>query len=85
MVTGEVSTLIRYVVDVNGEKTDVMIPVAAWRKMLASWKKMVELAEDKEGSAIRENWRQRRAAGNVETISLDDLERELMADGLLPG
>ena len=85
MVTGEVSTPIRYVVDVNGEKTDVMIPVAAWRRMLASWKNMVELAEDKEDSAILENWLQRRAAGNVETISLDDLERELMADGLLPG
>ena len=85
MVTSEVLAPIRYVVDANGEKTDVMIPVATWQRMLMSWKEVVELEEDKEDSAILQDWLQRRAAGSVETVSLDDLEREMWADGLLPG
>ena len=76
--TSEVLAPIRYVVDANGEKTDVVIPVATWRKMLVSWKEVVELEEDKEDSAILQDWLQRRAAGAVETVSLDDLERELL-------
>lgn len=62
-----------------------MIPVAAWQRLLASWKSAVELAEDKEDSAILQDWLQRRAAGDVETVSLDELEQELVADGLLAG
>lgn len=38
--------------------------------------------EDKEDSAILRDWLQRRAAGAVETVSLDELEQELAADGL---
>ena len=57
------SSLIRYVVDANGEKTDVMIPVATWRKLLVSWKEVVELEEDKEDSAILQDWAATRAAG----------------------
>ena len=53
--------------------------------MLVSWKEVIELEEDKEDSAILQDWLQRRATGGVETVSLDDLERELWADGLLPG
>ncbi len=37
--------------------------------------------ELKEDSAILQDWLQRRAAGAAETVSLDDLERELLADG----
>ena len=85
MVTSEVLAPIRYVVDANGERTDVMIPVATWQKLLVFWREAVEQEDDKEDSAILQDWLQRRAAGAVETISLDDLERELWADGLVSG
>lgn len=53
-----------------------------------SWRKSSPIPatnEDKEDSAILQDWLQRRAAGAVETISLDEMEQELTADGLLPG
>ena len=78
MATSEVLAPIRYVVNANGEKTDVVIPVTTWPKMLVSWKEVVELEEDKEDSAILQDWLQRRAAGAVETVSLDELERKLL-------
>lgn len=40
--------------------------------------------EDNEDSAILRDWLQRRDAGQVKSISLEDLERELVIDGLLP-
>ena len=76
--TLETCSPIRYVVDANGEKTDVVIPMATWQKMLVSWKEAIELEEDKEDSAILQDWLQRRAAGSAETVSLDDLERDLL-------
>ena len=85
MATSDVLAPIRYVVDANGKKTDVVIPVTTWQKMLMSWKEVVELQEDREDSAILQDWLLRRAAGAVETVSLDELEREMVADGLLPG
>ena len=36
--------------------------------------------EDKEDSAILQDWLQRRAADAVETLPLDELERELLPD-----
>ena len=78
--TLETCSPIRYVVDANGEKTDVVIPVATWQRMLVSRKEVVEQEEDKEDSAILQDWLQRRAAGGVKTVSLDDLERELLPD-----
>ena len=50
-----------------------------------SWEAEFAKDEDKEDSAILQDWLQRRAAGAVETVSLDDLEREMVIDGLLPG
>ena len=85
MTTSEVLAPIRYVIDANGEKTDVVIPVATWQRMLVSWREVVDLAEDKEDSAILNDWLKRRNAGQAETISLEDLEREMVIDGLLPG
>jgi len=49
------------------------------------WEAAFAKDEDKEDSAILQDWLQRRAAGAVETVSLAELERELVADGLLPG
>ena len=85
MATSEVLAPIRYVVDANGAKTDVVIPVATWQRMLVSWKEVVDLEEDKEDSNILRDWLQRRDAGQAESISLEDLEREMVIDGLLPG
>lgn len=85
MATSEVLAPIRYVVDANGERTDVVIPVATWQQMLVSWREVVELEENKEDSAILHDWLLRRDAGQAETISLEDLEREMVIDGLLPG
>ncbi len=73
MATSEVLAPIRYVVDANGEKTDVVIPVATWQRMLVSWREVIELEEDREDSAILRDWLLRRGAGQAESISLEDL------------
>jgi hypothetical protein len=85
MTISETITSVRYVTDSNGEKTDVLIPLSAWKTLLATWKKTIELLEDQEDKAILQEWLENRAAGKVEMISLDALEQELVADGLLPG
>ncbi len=74
----------RYVVNANGEKTDVLLPVSAWETLLASGKNLTELLEDQEDGAILKEWLERRTAG-LKSISLDDLERELTDDDSLPG
>ena len=84
MAVRETSAHLRYVVDTNGEKTDVVIPLTTWRELLLAWREMVELREDEEDTAILKDWLERRATGRVETVSLAELERELIADGLLP-
>ena len=42
MTFSEALTTVRYVMDANGEKTDVLIPLTAWKALLASWKQLVE-------------------------------------------
>lgn len=74
---------VRYVVDANGEKKEAIIPLAAWKMLLAMWKKSVELLEDQEDYAILKNWLSRRESGKLDMISLEDLEQELKADGLI--
>ena len=78
MTIAEVLTAARYVMDSNGEKTDVLIPLAAW-------KKTIELLEDQEDNTILQEWLEKRAAGGIEMTSLDTLEQELVAGDLLPG
>jgi len=85
MTIRETLASIRYVMNANGERTDVLIPLASWKAILASWKQMIELLEDQEDSAILQDWLEKRAAGKTDTITLDALEQELIADGLLPG
>lgn len=81
----EALTNVRYVLDANGEKTDVLIPLTTWEALLAFWKDLLALLEDQEDRAILQEWLEKRAAGEMEMISLEDLEQELIADGLLPG
>ena len=85
MTITEALTTVRYVTDSNGQRTDVLIPFASWKTILAAWKKLMEEAEDREDSAILQEWLEKRAAQRVEMITLDTLEQELVADGLLPG
>jgi hypothetical protein len=84
MTITEALANVRYVLDARGERTDVLIPLTAWKAILASWKQMMESLEDQKDLAILEEWLAQRSAGETDTISLDDLERELVADGLLP-
>ena len=84
MTIAEALTSVRYVMDSNGERTDVLIPLATWKTMLAAWKQLMELVEDQEDSAILQEWLEKRATGEVNMISLDALEQELVVDGLLP-
>ena len=85
MAVTEALTTVRYVVDSSGERTDVLVPLTAWKTLLVSWKQLIELLEDQEDSATLQEWLEKRATGEVEMISLDTLEQQLIADGLLPG
>jgi hypothetical protein len=67
---------VRYLTDAKGEKTDVLVPVTTWKALLASWKNLSEMIEDHEDRAILHDWLAKRAAGEAETISLDELEQE---------
>ena len=75
--------VVKYVADANGNKTDVLVPLEVWEAILSAWKETIERLEDREDLEIFQEWLQRRDAGQVETISLEDLEQELMADGLV--
>ena len=85
MTIAEALTTVRYVLDANGEKSEVLIPLAAWKTILATWEQMAELLEDREDSVILREWLEERAAGEAKMMPLDVLEQELVADGLLPG
>jgi len=74
---------VRYVVDGAGERTDAIVPLAAWKALLGAWQQSLEKLEDKEDVALLATWLKKRAAGKAEMIPLEDLERELAADGLL--
>jgi hypothetical protein len=83
MKVTKATALVKYVADANGNKTDVLVPVEVWEALLASWKEMIDRLEDREDIGIFQEWMQQRDAGQVETISLEDLEQELLADGLV--
>ena len=91
MTIGEALGTVRYVLNAKGEWTDVLIPLASWKAILASWKailaswkEMMESLEDQEDSAILQAWLENRDAEKTNTLALDALEEELVADGLLP-
>ncbi len=84
MAIQDVFNQVRYVTDAKGEKTEVLIPLATWKALLASWQQLIELLEDQEDRAILKAWLEKRARGEATTISLEELEQELAADGLLP-
>lgn len=53
--------------------------------MLEAWEHLIERLEDQEDRAIFQEWLARRASGEKDTITLAELEKELVADGLLSG
>jgi hypothetical protein len=75
--------LVKYVANASGKKTDVIIPIEVWESLLTSWENMVEALENREDAAIFQEWLEQKKTGEVETISLEDLEKELIADGLI--
>jgi hypothetical protein len=75
----------RYMVDPEGNRTDVVIPVETWKKLLEAWERLIERLEDQEDRVILQEWLMRRASGEKDTVTLAELEKELIADGLLPG
>ena len=79
MTFTEALTTVRYVMDANGDKTDVLIPLTTWETLLASWQRVVEMLEDQEDKAILQAWLEKRAAGEVEMIPLETLEQELIS------
>lgn len=85
MTIMEALNTVRYVLDIKGEKTDVLVPLPVWEALLASWRQLIERLEDQEDRAILQDWLEKRAIGELEVISLEELEQELVADGLLPG
>ena len=81
MTIPEALTTVRYVTDVEGKKTGVLIPLAAWEALLAYWKRLVELLEDQEDRAVLQEWLEKRATGEAKMIPLDALEQELVVEG----
>lgn len=75
---------VRYVTDEKGEKTDVLVPFPAWQAFLTIWNRLIEKLEDQEDQALLLTWLEERSHKGNKVISLDDLEAELVADGLLP-
>ena len=75
---------VRYVMDDTGKKTDVLVPFAAWQAFVAAWDLLIAKLEDQEDQAILLDWVERRSQGVAKTTTLDELEAELIADGLLP-
>jgi hypothetical protein len=75
---------VRYVVDAEGKKTEAIIPLPALRTLLESWKEsLLEKLEDQEDLEVLETWLEKRAAGQAETIPLEELVQELKDDGLI--
>ncbi len=85
MLDQEGQITVRYVTDSDGNKTDVLIPLEAWQTLLATWKELITLLEDQEDRGTLQAWLEKRATGEEEMISLEALEQELIADGLIPG
>jgi len=80
----EALATVRYITDAEGNKTDVLMPLATWEALVADWQEMAERLEDQDDAAIARDWLQRRMRGEAAMITLDQLEQELIADGLLP-
>ncbi len=85
MTVAEALPTVRYVTDTKGEKTDVLVPITTWTALLGAWQQLIEKLEDQEDRVILQDWLEKRSKGELKMLSLEALEQELVADGLLPG
>jgi len=79
MTMQDVLATVKYVTDAQGEKTDVIIPLVTWKALLASWEQLIEKLEDQEDKDILQDWLEKRAKGELDMITLEDLEIERIA------
>ncbi len=84
VIANEPLQKIKYVTDESGERTDVVISLPLWKTFLTTWQQMIEKLEDQEDFAILYQWLQKRFSNELKMIPLNELEKELIADGLLP-
>lgn len=79
MTMQDVLATVKYVTDAQGEKTDVIVPLVTWKALLASWEQLIEKLEDQEDKDILQDWLEKRAKGELDMITLEDLEIERIA------
>ena len=77
MTTQEALIDVRYVVNGDGERTDVVIPWNVWRQILTAWQTTIEELENREDAAILSEWLDRRESDTSDRISIEELELEL--------
>ncbi|MEI6181054.1 MAG: hypothetical protein WCP31_09890 [Chloroflexales bacterium] len=77
MTISEVLASARYIVDANGNRTEVVLPVQTWETLLQIWQRLAELLEDQADHVIIKTWLAERATGQTKRMSLDELEQEL--------
>lgn len=74
MTVREALGTVRYVVDAEGKKTEAIIPLPAFRTLLEAWKEsLLDRLEDQEDLEVLETWLEKRAAGQAETIPLEEV------------
>lgn len=83
MTLTEALGTVRYIVDAKGERTDAILPLEAWTTLVQAWERTLGLLEDQEDRALLRDWLEHRAAGKTDMMPLEELERDLEADGLL--
>jgi hypothetical protein len=74
---------LRYVTDLNGERTDVIVPLESWRLLIESWQRMAEILEERGEIGLLESWIASRTASQDEPPNLDDFERRFKGNGFL--
>ena len=84
MISYKALAAVHYVIDSKGNMTDVLVPVTTWETLLAHWRKLADRLEDQEDVDLARQWLVDREQGRAVTVALEQLERELLEDGLLP-
>lgn len=75
----------KYLVDDEGHKTDVLLPIEDWEALLAEWRRVLDAIEDLEDLGVFGDWLASRDSERATAVSLDEVEREWLADGSVSG
>ena len=73
MTVREALGTVRYVVDSEGNRTEAILPLSAWRALLEILQQALAHKEDEEDFATLQAWLEKRAAGQAETVALECL------------